>query len=88
MSAYLDTGSVLIESACNVERIAAMLYTLAPFIPDFKYFRWAAPRQLCYCAALCCAVLFCAMLRHACRSGLQCSVPACMPHDDAMFDCK
>ena len=54
MSAYLDTGSVLIESACNVERIAAMLYTLAPFIPDFKYFRWAAAAQLS-----CCAVLWC-----------------------------
>ena len=39
MSAYLDTGSVLIESACNVERIAALLYTLAPFVPNFKYFR-------------------------------------------------
>ena len=39
MSSYLDTGSVLIESACNVERIAAVLYTLAPFIPNFKYFR-------------------------------------------------
>ncbi len=39
MSAYLDTGSVLIESACNVERIAAVLYTLAPFIPNFKYYR-------------------------------------------------
>ncbi|KAL3136744.1 hypothetical protein ABBQ38_005460 [Trebouxia sp. C0009 RCD-2024] len=40
MSSYLDTGSVLIESACNVERIAAVLYTLAPFIPNFKYFRF------------------------------------------------
>ncbi len=39
MSAYLDTGSVLIESACNVERIAAVLYTLAPFVPNFKYYR-------------------------------------------------
>ncbi|KAL0020138.1 hypothetical protein WJX77_006173 [Trebouxia sp. C0004] len=40
MSAYLDTGSVLIESACNVERIAAVLYTLAPFVPNFKYYRF------------------------------------------------
>lgn len=39
MSAYIDTGSVLIESACNVERIAAVLNTLSPFIPGFKYFR-------------------------------------------------
>lgn len=39
MSSYLDTGSVLIESACNVERIAAVLHTLTPFIPGFKYYR-------------------------------------------------
>ena len=39
MSTYIDTGSVLIESACNVERIAAVLNTLSPFIPGFKYFR-------------------------------------------------
>ena len=32
-------GSVLIESACNVERVAALLCTLAPQIPGFKYFR-------------------------------------------------
>lgn len=41
MSSYLDTGSVLIESACNVERIAAVLHTLTPFIPGFKYYRCA-----------------------------------------------
>ena len=39
MSSYLDTGSVLIESACNVERIAAVLHTLTPFIPGFNYYR-------------------------------------------------
>ena len=43
MSSYLDTGSVLIESACNVERIAAVLHPLTPFIPGFKYYRWAPP---------------------------------------------
>lgn len=59
MSAYLDTGSVLIESACNVERIAAVLYTLAPFIPNFKYFRYEKGG----CAVLHHAVLCCAMLK-------------------------
>lgn len=53
MSAYLDTGSVLIESACNVERIAAVLYTLAPFIPDFKYYR-SASSSAYLCSALLC----------------------------------
>lgn len=43
MSSYLDTGSVLIESACNVERIAAVLHTLTPVIPGFKYYRYEAP---------------------------------------------
>lgn len=39
MSAYLDTGSVLIESACNVERIAALLTTISPLLPNFQYYR-------------------------------------------------
>ena len=56
MSAYLDTGSVLIESACNVERIAAVLYTLAPFIPDFKYYRSASSLL---CSALLRSALLC-----------------------------
>ena len=39
MSAYLDTGNVLIESACSVDRVAAALATLAPMIPGLTYFR-------------------------------------------------
>ena len=77
MSAYLDTGSVLIESACNVERIAAVLYTLAPFVPNFKYYRLVsnADGEVLCCAVLCCAVLCCAVL---CPAVL-CSAPLCCP---------
>ena len=69
MSAYLDTGSVLIESACNVERIAAVLYTLAPFVPNFKYYRSVsnAGGEL---PVLCCAVPCCVL---PC-----CAVPCCV----------
>ncbi len=76
MSAYLDTGSVLIESACNVERIAAVLYTLAPFVPNFKYYRLVsnADGEVLCCAVLCCAVLCCAVL---CCTVLCCAVPRC-----------
>ena len=62
MSAYLDTGSVLIESACNVERIAAVLYTLAPFVPNFKYYRSvsnAGGESPVLCCAVPCCVLPC-----------------------------
>ena len=76
MSAYLDTGSVLIESACNVERIAAVLYTLAPFVPNFKYYRLVsnADGEVLCCAVLCCAVLYCAVL---CCAPLCCAPPRC-----------
>lgn len=39
MSSYMDTGNVLIESACSVDRVDAALSTVGPLIPDFKYFR-------------------------------------------------
>ena len=40
VSSYLDIGSVLIESACDVSRVDAILSTLLPMVPDVKYFRW------------------------------------------------
>lgn len=40
MSAYVDTGNVLIESACSVDRVAAGLATLAPLVPGLTYFRY------------------------------------------------
>ncbi len=86
MSAYLDTGSVLIESACNVERIAAVLYTFAPFVPNFKYYRSVSNAGggspvLC-CAVLCHAVFCPAVLRRAvfcplCCVVLCCALPCC-----------
>lgn len=40
MSAYLETGNVLIESACSVDRADAALCTLLPLIPGIRYFRF------------------------------------------------
>lgn len=37
---YLDTGQVLIESACSVERVEEALDTLLPMLPDIQYFRF------------------------------------------------
>ena len=39
LCSYLDTGSVLIESACETERTDAVLRTLCSLIPDMRYFR-------------------------------------------------
>ncbi len=39
MSAYLDTGSVLIESACGVTAADVALRALCPLIPGLSYFR-------------------------------------------------
>ena len=41
MSAYFDTGSVLIESATDVFRVDAALATLGELIPGLRYFRSA-----------------------------------------------
>ena len=51
MRSYLDTGSVLIESACETERTDATLATLLSMVPGTHYYRWGA------CSA--CAVLYC-----------------------------
>ena len=37
---YLDTGQVLIESACSVERVEVAVDTLLPMLPDIQYFRF------------------------------------------------
>ncbi|WOL15142.1 hypothetical protein Cni_G23923 [Canna indica] len=37
---YLDTGQVLIESACSVDRVEEVLDTLLPMIPEVQYFRF------------------------------------------------
>lgn len=39
MSAYVDTGNVLIESACSVDKAAGALAALAPLIPGLTYHR-------------------------------------------------
>ena len=41
MSSYLDTGNVLIESACETERTDAVLATMTSLIPGLQYFRCA-----------------------------------------------
>ncbi|XP_076923033.1 phospholipase A I-like [Bidens hawaiensis] len=37
---YLDTGQVLIESACSVERVEEALSTLLLMVPEIHYFRF------------------------------------------------
>ncbi|GLJ49400.1 hypothetical protein SUGI_1045520 [Cryptomeria japonica] len=44
---YLDTGQVLIESACSVERVEETLDTLLPMIPDIQYFRFNPVDERC-----------------------------------------
>ncbi|KAM0012207.1 putative phospholipase A(1) [Helianthus debilis subsp. tardiflorus] len=44
---YLDTGQVLVESACSVDRIDDMLSTLLSMIPDIQYFRFNPVDERC-----------------------------------------
>ncbi|KAI3680555.1 hypothetical protein L6452_35328 [Arctium lappa] len=44
---YLDTGQVLIESACSVERVEEALSTLLPMIPEIHYFRFNPVDERC-----------------------------------------
>lgn len=44
---YLDTGQVLIESACSVDRVEEALGTLLPMLPDVKYFRFNPVDERC-----------------------------------------
>ncbi|OMO58228.1 hypothetical protein COLO4_34792 [Corchorus olitorius] len=37
---YVDTGQVLIESACSVDRVEEALSKLLPVLPEIEYFRF------------------------------------------------
>ncbi|KAJ7967666.1 Patatin [Quillaja saponaria] len=44
---YLDTGQVLIESACSVDRVEEGLSTLLPMLPEIQYFRFNPVDERC-----------------------------------------
>uniref|UniRef100_A0A5B6ZNM3 Patatin n=1 Tax=Davidia involucrata TaxID=16924 RepID=A0A5B6ZNM3_DAVIN len=44
---YLDTGQVLIESACSVERVEEALSTLLPMLPEIHYYRFNPVNERC-----------------------------------------
>ncbi|KAL3820686.1 hypothetical protein ACJIZ3_006591 [Penstemon smallii] len=44
---YLDTGQVLIESACSVDRVEEALSTILPMLPDVHYFRFNPVDERC-----------------------------------------
>ncbi|PKA45653.1 LRR repeats and ubiquitin-like domain-containing protein [Apostasia shenzhenica] len=44
---YLDTGQVLIESACSVERVEETMDTLMPLLPEMQYFRFNPVDERC-----------------------------------------
>ncbi|GER52967.1 Ca2+-independent phospholipase A2 [Striga asiatica] len=44
---YLDTGQVLIESACSVDRVEEALSTLLPMLPDVHYYRFNPVDERC-----------------------------------------
>ncbi|XP_020257125.1 phospholipase A I [Asparagus officinalis] len=44
---YLDTGQVLIESACSTERVEEILDTLLPLLPDLQYYRFNPVDERC-----------------------------------------
>nr|XP_019707008.1 phospholipase A I isoform X2 [Elaeis guineensis] len=44
---YLDTGQVLIESACSVERAEEAMDTLMPMLPQMHYFRFNPVDERC-----------------------------------------
>ncbi|KAI4312011.1 hypothetical protein MLD38_036870 [Melastoma candidum] len=44
---YLDTGQVLIESACTVDRVEEALSTLLPMLPEIHYFRFNPVDERC-----------------------------------------
>jgi hypothetical protein len=39
MSSFMETGSILIESATSVQRTTETMATLLPLIPSLQYFR-------------------------------------------------
>ncbi|XP_027365229.1 phospholipase A I-like isoform X2 [Abrus precatorius] len=44
---YLDTGQVLVESACSVDRVEEALSTLLPMLPETQYFRFNPVDERC-----------------------------------------
>ncbi|CAI9756592.1 unnamed protein product [Fraxinus pennsylvanica] len=44
---YLDTGQVLIESACSVDRVEEALSALIPMLPSVHYFRFNPVDERC-----------------------------------------
>ncbi|KAJ0082211.1 hypothetical protein Patl1_11087 [Pistacia atlantica] len=44
---YLDTGQVLIESACSVDRVEEALSTVLPMLPEIQYFRFNPVDERC-----------------------------------------
>ncbi|KAF2304984.1 hypothetical protein GH714_000861 [Hevea brasiliensis] len=44
---YLDTGQVLIESSCSVDRVEEALSTLLPLLPEIQYFRFNPVDERC-----------------------------------------
>ncbi|XP_058093456.1 phospholipase A I isoform X2 [Magnolia sinica] len=44
---YLDTGQVLIESACSVDRVDEALNALLPMLPEIHYFRFNPVDERC-----------------------------------------
>ncbi|KAL4345858.1 hypothetical protein AHAS_Ahas11G0320400 [Arachis hypogaea] len=43
---YLDTGQVLIESSCSVDRVEEALSTLLPMLPEIQYFSFQSRNDL------------------------------------------
>nr|XP_027192226.1 phospholipase A I isoform X1 [Cicer arietinum] len=44
---YMDTGQVLVESACSVDRVEEALSTLLPMLPEIHYFRFNPVDERC-----------------------------------------
>jgi len=47
ISKMIDAGSVLVESACSIDRVDEGLRTLLPLIPGTKYFRFNPIDERC-----------------------------------------
>lgn len=44
---YMDTGQVLVESSCSVDRVEEALSTLLPMLPEMHYFRFNPVDEHC-----------------------------------------
>jgi len=47
LSAFMDTGNILIESATSVERVHEALATMTPLMPNMKYYRFEPVDERC-----------------------------------------